>query len=235
MSRLRIRAEAPGCARLAFGGQYPRTGVIGTLLAVSVMGLASVRLAAQSTPDIQGIADQTIKRLDLQTQFPREPEPIRFSLPPETLWVVVGLALGILAYMCRDLIPGLRSGGAGAWDSDGPLPAADAASADPAVVLEAADELAARGRYVEAMHVLLLRALAEIRQRSEEQFADSQTSREILRSAKLPDAARAALRDVIARVELTYFGERPAAETDYQACRASFNALIQALYGSASG
>src|SRR5579862_4498878 len=113
MSRLRIRAEERGCARTALGGRYARTGVIGTLLAVSVLGLASVRLAAQSTQDIQGIAEQTIKRLDLQTQFPREPEPIRFSLPPETLWLVVGLALGILAYMCRDLIPAFRSRGAG--------------------------------------------------------------------------------------------------------------------------
>jgi hypothetical protein len=79
-----------------------------------------------------------------------------------------------------------------------------------------------------------LRALAEMRQRMDEQFADSLTSREILRSTRLPEGARASLRDVIVRVELTYFGERPAAQADYLACRTSFNALAQSLYGSAA-
>ena len=43
----------------------------------------------------------------------------------------------------------------------------------PEVVLGAADELAAQGRFVEAMHVLLLQALADIRRRLDEEFADS--------------------------------------------------------------
>ena len=67
----------------------------------------------------------------------------------------------------------------------------------------------------------------------DEQFADSLTSREILRSTKLSDAGRAALRDIINRVELTYFGQHPAALADYAACRASFNALAHSLHGTA--
>jgi hypothetical protein len=34
-------------------------------------------------------------------------------------------------------------------------------------------------------------------------------------------------------VEWTYFGQYPAALADYQACRASFNTLTQALHGDA--
>jgi hypothetical protein len=81
--------------------------------------------------------------------------------------------------------------------------------------------------------VLLLQGLADIRQGLDEQFADSLTSREILRHTKLSDTGRAALRDIVSRVEWTYFGDHPAALADYEACRASFNALVQALHGDA--
>ena len=100
-------------------------------------------------------------------------------------------------------------------------------------MLEAADELAAQGRFVEAMHVLLLQALADIRRRLDEEFADSMTSREILRSRQVSDALRRPLRDVISRVEWTYFGGHPADRDDYLACRASFSALAQALHRGA--
>jgi hypothetical protein len=234
-----VAAKTQGCA--TFGAPTPaeaarraapaRAVLLAGLIAGVMLGTAAGPLAAQPAPDIQSIADQAIHRLDLQTEFPREPEPLRVSLPPEILWIVIAVALGVLAYACRDLWPGWRSGGTGAWQSDEALPGTDP-TGNPALILEAADELAAAGRFVEAMHVLLLRALAEMRQRMDEQFADSLTSREILRSTRLPEGARASLRDVIVRVELTYFGERPAAQADYLACRSSFNALAQSLYGS---
>ena len=63
---------------------------------------------------------------------------------------------------------------------------------------------------------------------------NSLTSREILRSTRLPERARDSLRDVVGRVEWTYFGEYPAGQEDYAACRVSFNALEQALHGSAA-
>jgi hypothetical protein len=94
-----------------------------------------------------------------------------------------------------------------------------------------ADELARQGRFVEAMHTLLLQSLADIRLRLDERFADSLTSREILRSARLPERGRAPLREIIARVEWTYFGEHPAEAADYQACRQRFGELAEALHG----
>jgi hypothetical protein len=196
----------------------------------------TVPVTGQPSPSpekVQATADQVIRQLDLQTEFPKQQKPWNIRLPPETLWVIIAVALGFLLYAFKDLIPFLNRHGAGvlAGEEEG---AGDAAPRNPEVVLEAADELAAQGRFVEAMHVLLLQGLAEMRARLNEPFADSLTSREILRSASLPDNARAALRDVVHSVEWTYFGENPATREDYAACRVSFNALTSALHRSAA-
>jgi hypothetical protein len=200
-------------------------------------GLYPTRSAAQQQPNAQTLAEQAIHRLDLQTELRREDEPqhpsYRLNLPPETVWIAVIVGVIILAYAFRDLIPVLRAGRSGAWDEEenaslatGPRPAE--------VVLEAADDLAAQGRFVEAMHVLLLQALADIRRRLDEEFADSLTSREILRSRQLSELLRRPLREVISRVEWTYFGGHSADRDDYLACRASFSTLAQALLRGAS-
>jgi hypothetical protein len=137
-----------------------------------------------------------------------------------------------LLYAFRDLIPIWRSGAGGGWaEQEGA--AGETMPGHAAVILEAADELAARGRFMEAMHMLLLQGLAHLRQRLDRQFSDSLTSREILHGTNLPEAARASLRDVVTRVELTYFGQQPAGLADYTACRESFHALTRSLYGSA--
>jgi hypothetical protein len=179
------------------------------------------------------LADQAIHRLDLQTAAPHEQDepqelPHELRLPPETIWVAIIVGVIILLYAFRDLIPVLRAGRGGAW-SDDEAASLGAHPRRPEVVLEAADDLAAQGRFVDAMHVLLLQALADIRRRLDEEFADSMTSREILRSRQLSDTLRRPLREVINRVEWTYFGGHPADRGDYLACRASFSALAQAL------
>jgi hypothetical protein len=195
---------------------------------------AQIALAATQTErDPQSAAREAIRRLDLQTEVTRQPEPFHISLPPELLWLVVAIALGAVLYVFSDMIPFLRLRGGDSWSEEEAM-AADIAQRDPTVVLAAADELAREGRYAEAMHVLLLRGLADIRARLDEPFADSLTSREILRSTRLPDQARDSLRNVVGHVEWTYFGEYPAGREDYAACRTSFNALEQALHGSAA-
>jgi hypothetical protein len=206
------------------------------LIAGSALSFLAGPVAAQTAQQVQDAAGAAIRRLDLQTDFPRGPEPWTWhghvNLPPETLWVVIAIAIGVLLYALRDLIPAWRSAGHGAWAPDeGTLGAAT--PGDQGVILEAADELAAAGRFMEAMHMLLLQGLAHMRQRLDEQFSDSLTSREILHRASLPETARASLRDVVTRVELTYFGKHPAALADYIACRESFNALARSLYGGA--
>jgi hypothetical protein len=208
--------------------------LVAGLLALAAPLVGAGPLAAQTPQQAQEAADAAIRKLDLQTEFPRGAEPPSFhlDLPPEVLWVVIAIALGVLLYAFRDMIPILRSGAAGTWAAD-ESGIGEASPGNPAVIIEAADELAAGGRFVEAMHMLLLHGLAHIRQRLDQQFSDSLTSREILYSSNLPEAARASLRDVVARVELTYFGQRPAGLDDYKACRESFNALERSLYGGA--
>jgi len=151
---------------------------------------------------------------------------------PSRRFIAAVIAIGVLLYAFRDMLPTWWRGQGGAWTADEAL-AGSVEARTPDVVLGAADDLAAEGRFVEAMHVLLLQGLADIRRGLDEQFADSLTSREILRSTKLAETGRAALRDIVNRVEWTYFGEHPAALPDYAACRASFNALAQALHGGA--
>jgi hypothetical protein len=205
-------------------------GLLGTLAPI----IAAGSLAAQTAEQVQQAAAEAVRRLDLQTEFPRGPEPFNWhiDLPPETIWIVVAIALGILLYALRDLIPIWRSGAGGTWAEQEGAPG-ETGPGDEAVIIEAADELAASGRFVEAMHMLLLHGLAYIRQRLDRQFSDSLTSREILHGTDLPEVAQASLRDVVTRVELTYFGQRPAALADYTACRASFNALARSLHESA--
>ncbi len=96
--------------------------------------------------------------------------------------------------------------------------------------LDDADALAAQGRYVEAIHVLLLRTIEDLRRRAGARVADSMTSREILAVLEMPDAARAALSDLVSAVELTHFGGRRPAQAHYAKCRERY-ARFAAAYG----
>lgn len=97
-----------------------------------------------------------------------------------------------------------------------------------------AEALAARGEYAEAIHVLLLRTLDELRRRIDTSFADSLTSREIVTSLKMPRAARVALADLVTAVELTYFGGRRPARDQYVRCREHFERFAAAYAGGAA-
>jgi hypothetical protein len=221
--------KATGCA----GVRRAAIAAGATLVSAAFSAFLASALAAQTPEDVQALAQQAIQRLGLQTELLRQPEPFQweFNLPPETLWVVVIVGVGMLLYIFRDMIPMFRISRDAAWTGD-ETGAAETGRPAAGMVLGAADELAAQGRFVEAMHVLLLQALAEIRVRLNEQFADSLTSREILRSKQLSDELRHPLRDVVSRVEWSYFGEHPAEQNDYLACRSSFAALARSLYGS---
>ncbi len=85
--------------------------------------------------------------------------------------------------------------------------------------LDDAEQLAASGRYGEAIHLVLMRLLAELRHRLDLSMADSLTSREILRhNTALPAITREALGIVIGAVELCHFGGRRGDETLFRHC-----------------
>jgi hypothetical protein len=189
----------------------------------------------QAPEAIDQAVKDSIRSLDLQTDLKRAREPLRLNvpIPPEVVWVALACALLLLLYaLFRDGLPFWRQSG-DEWK--GPASDADASAAAGARdVLAAADELSREGRFVEAIHLLLLQSLADIRQRLGAQFEDSLTSREILRRARLSAQGRTSLKEIVAAVEWTYFGGYPAELADYTACRRSFANLRQALSGGAA-
>jgi hypothetical protein len=148
------------------------------------------------------------------------------------LWLALIIAVAVLLYALREELMSLFRRPTTGWEAQ-PAGAGEAAIGSETDALAAADRLSREGNFVEAMHVLLLHSLAEIRRQLGEKFADSLTSREIVRIARLTTAARAALRDIVGAVERTYFGPYPAAATDYATCRQNFETLAQALRGGA--
>lgn len=154
-----------------------------------------------------------------------------FELPPELvrllLWGAVIVGMLVIAWSLRDSLPVIsRSRRVVARDPDAP-PQTQADRMDEAQV--EADALARQGRYADAMHVLLLNSLSEIRAVLGTSFAVSLTSREILRRVQLSDMGRQALAAIVRSVERTYFGGGHAGLGDYAACRQSFETLKHSL------
>lgn len=92
-----------------------------------------------------------------------------------------------------------------------------------------ADDLARQGLFVEAMHVLLLRSVNEMRRRLDVSIAASLTSREILSRVGLSPEGRRLFADIIGRVEISYFGFHQPGADEYAACRRSFEELTGAM------
>jgi len=201
--------------------------VAATLISVAMVS----PLAADTTPDIAGLARDLPRSLSLQTELPLL-EPLESHLPLDTrllLWAVVVIGACVLAYCLYEILPPFGARRAG-WDEigeDGDGGLAGRGGDDP--VRAAADELAQQGRFVEAMHVLLLQGLDEMRTRLDLRFADSLTSREIVSRANAPSDAKTALRDIIGWVERAYFGDHAVDRSDYDACRRSYVALDSTL------
>lgn len=92
-----------------------------------------------------------------------------------------------------------------------------------------ADELAAQGLYAEAMHVLLLQSVSELRLRLSVSIAVSLTSREILHRIGLAPQGHADFANIVSRVEISYFGYHEPGAEDYNACRQSYHSLTDVL------
>jgi hypothetical protein len=205
------------------------------LTAMIIGGIACGPAFAQA-PDPAGKAAQDSARaLGLQTDLPRlkRPEPIPIHLPVEVVWAALICGAALLLYLMRHQLVFRRGRAGDGWGESGSDtdPEGAPGARDP---LATADQLSRDGRFVEAMHMLLLQSLAEIRQRLGIQFADSLTSREILRGTRLSPQSRASLREIVGAVEWTYFGGYPAAFADYAACRRSFENLRQTLAGGSA-
>jgi len=94
-----------------------------------------------------------------------------------------------------------------------------------------AEELAAQGRYAEAIHTLLLRTLQELVRSASVRVAPADTSREILARVPLAPDARAALGGLITAVEVTHFGDDVPGADDFDRCRQQFHRFATAFRG----
>jgi uncharacterized protein DUF4129 len=210
------------------------------LAAVLIALCGVVPLAAQTPADIARATRDLAGSLDLQTEFPSakpeatewpdsvDPDYLSVDIARILLWIAVIAGAGVLAYFIHDVLPAFGLARRPRWNDAAEGAGGAGRGVDDAARV-AADDLAAQGRFVEAMHVLLLLGLDEMRLRLDFRFADSLTSREIVVRSNAPADAKTALREIIQWVELAYFGDHPADRNDYDACRRSFLALGSAL------
>ena len=97
-----------------------------------------------------------------------------------------------------------------------------------------ADELAGAGSFAEAMHVLLLRSVNEMRARLASPIAASLTSREILGRLEMSHEERVIFASIVGGVEISRFGAHHPGEDEYLECRRNFDALTELLRGRQS-
>lgn len=192
------------------------------------------------------VAREAAKDLGVQTQLPVTPAEVpaerfdfRLKLPDGiadiVLWGAIAAGVGLILWAARDSLSGFRGSRRDEVLGEGPSRLSPVSIERLEEAGLDADALARDGRIVEAMHLLLLRSFGEIKRSLDLRFADSLTSREILSRLPIPNAVLAALVEIVSRVELTYFGNRPAEAQDYRDCRASFEELTSAVKAAAHG
>jgi len=225
------------------------------LLAAAVLVLCSAAAASHDPTEVRRVAGAVSKDLGVQSRLPNSSgteapekrtsgdrgfggEGISIPAPAAVFtllqWVAIAVAavvlLAVLASILRErLDSGVRRAASGVREeAEVPLPATD-----PRALLARADELAAAGHYAEAMHCVLLAAMATIGGGQPQESTDSLTSWELLRAVALSPMQRQALRDLVIRVERAWFGKSPAAVDDYRFVRGRFDAFSAAAGESA--
>jgi len=205
---------------------------------ILLAGLGGQAVAAEN-PGV--IASKTAEKFSVQTELPgkvEEPKvpirPISFSGGIYVLYAMLAIAVLVILWTMRDSIGRLFRRPVALNGEDAVVIPEISVERLEGAQLEA-DELAAQGRFVEAMHMLLLRAFTELRRSFALRFADSLTSRELLKLLPLPAGTLAALADLVTRVELAYFGQYSVIAGDYLACRKSFDVLTATARGQERG
>lgn len=89
-------------------------------------------------------------------------------------------------------------------------------------LLRNADELAAEGRFEDAVRALLHRSIDDIELRSPRSVRQAQTGREIAQLPVLSAAASEAFAPLVRAVERSWFGGARLDENDYNACRKAY-------------
>ncbi|HLJ64667.1 MAG TPA: hypothetical protein VKT70_11215 [Stellaceae bacterium] len=209
-------------------------------LIIALMLLASPALADKAPPRpdaaaVEKARQEMLAGRDLQTTIPEDdPEPPpeeetnkgKWTIPHAVWWILGGVGGTVLLYFGRDAWRYVKLSRTASVALA--VKVVEASPALPPAGIAEADELATRGRFGDAIHILLLYILAKLRQ----QLPTSLTSREILARAELSNPARDALGVIVTEVELCHFGQREAGPEDYARCRLSYQNLGEALAAS---
>ncbi len=97
-----------------------------------------------------------------------------------------------------------------------------------AALLEEIDALAERGEYDEAVHLLLVRSVADINAFRPDLVRPHYSARDILIHPLLPEAARPAFRAIVQWVEKSYFAGLRVGQAGFDACRAAYMDFVRA-------
>lgn len=97
-----------------------------------------------------------------------------------------------------------------------------------AALLSEIDALAGRGEYDEAVHLLLVRSVADINAFRPDLVRPHYSARDILSHPLLPEAARPAFRAIVQWVEKSYFAGLRVGKAGFDACRAAYMDFVRA-------
>lgn len=93
------------------------------------------------------------------------------------------------------------------------------------VLMDDADALAAKGKFAEAVHILLFRSIQDIEDKRPHHVRRSLTSREIAGLSILTPKARDVFSQIGRLVENSFFGGRPLGAEDYEVSKAAYKAF----------
>ena len=100
--------------------------------------------------------------------------------------------------------------------------------ASVSALLEEIDALAARGDFDEAVHLLLMRSVADINAYRPDLVRLHYSARDISTHPLLPESARPAFRQIVEWVEKSFFAGVAVGKAGFDACRAAYVAFVAA-------
>jgi hypothetical protein len=196
-------------------------------------------LKTPQIPQLEKHLQRIAKAKNIQTELPLpdEPEPYQDTnssgLAMQIAKIIVILVALIGAFLLVAIL--IRSWRFRAMKiTDGIIPSSVTPPLAPlkqalVAIGQDADKLAAEGFYAEAIHALLLKSLEEYKKRETRRMRPSHTSRELLTVLPLSSVEDEALRDLVRRVEITYFGPITPTLSDYEKTKTSYGRLIAAI------
>ncbi len=95
-------------------------------------------------------------------------------------------------------------------------------------LLSEIDALAAKGDYDAAIHLLLVRSVADINAFRPDMVRKHSSARDIVSHPLLPEAARPAFAQIVGWVEKSYFAGIAVGKAGFDACRAAYVAFVSA-------